>query len=232
MVKAENLKKSFGDRVLFENMSFDLPPGGIVGVIGPNGAGKTTLFKMIMGQEKPDSGTLKVGETVQLSYVDQSRDALDAKKTVYQEISGGYDILKWAVSRFMREPTAGDLTSRGPISRSSWDSCPVVNATESIWRSCFVPEQPAASGRTHKRPRCRHTACSGGRIVQFWRLCRGGQPRPLVSGPYCDHILAFEGDRSVVWCEGNYRIYEQQRRERLGDDADRPAGGRFKPLSR
>ncbi|MFM7869867.1 MAG: ATP-binding cassette domain-containing protein, partial [Planctomycetaceae bacterium] len=113
VVKAENLSKRFGDRELFRGLSFDLPPGGIVGVIGPNGAGKTTLFRMIIGAEKPDSGTMKIGETVDISYVDQSRDSLDGSKTVYQEISGGHDLLEVGSAKIHARAYCGRFNFKG-----------------------------------------------------------------------------------------------------------------------
>lgn len=232
VVKAENLKKSFGDRQLFDNMTFDLPPGGIVGVIGPNGAGKTTLFRMIMGTEKPDAGTLKIGETVLLSYVDQSRDSLDPKKTVYQEISGGYDLLEVGTAKIHARAYCGRFNFKGPDQQK------------------FVGE---LSGGERNRVHLAKLLRSGGNLllldeptndldVETLRaleegLSNFGGCAVVVSHDrwfldrIATHILAFEGDQ-IVWCEGNYRIYEQQRRERLGDVADTPTGGRFKPLSR
>jgi len=232
VVKAENLKKSFGDRQLFDSMTFDLPPGGIVGVIGPNGAGKTTLFRMIMGTEKPDGGTLKIGETVLLSYVDQSRDSLDPKKTVYQEISGGYDLLEVGTAKIHARAYCGRFNFKGPDQQK------------------FVGE---LSGGERNRVHLAKLLRSGGNLllldeptndldVETLRaleegLSNFGGCAVVVSHDrwfldrIATHILAFEKDQ-IVWCEGNYRIYEQQRRERLGDGADTPTGGRFKPLSR
>src|SRR6202000_2929009 len=113
VVEAEGISKAFGDRLLFENLEFKLPPGGIVGVIGPNGAGKTTLFKMLTGEEKPDSGTLRVGPTVQMGYVDQSRDALDPNKTVWQEISGGTDIIEFGKTKINSRAYTGAFAFKG-----------------------------------------------------------------------------------------------------------------------
>ncbi|MEN9557353.1 MAG: hypothetical protein RLZZ232_3639 [Planctomycetota bacterium] len=233
VVKADNLKKSFGDRVLFSNLSFDLPPGGIVGIIGPNGAGKTTLFRMIIGAEQPDSGTLKIGETVDVSYVDQSRDSLDGTKTVYQEISGGHDILEVGSAKIHARAYCGRFNFKGSDQQK------------------FVGQ---LSGGERNRVHFAKLLRSGGNLllldeptndldVDTLRALEEG----LESFGGCavvvshdrwfldriaTHILSFEGDGTVVWCEGNYRIYEQQRRERLGDAADRPVEGRFKPLSR
>ncbi|MCA9034479.1 MAG: energy-dependent translational throttle protein EttA [Planctomycetaceae bacterium] len=232
VVKAENLKKSFGDRVLFEDLNFDLPPGGIVGVIGPNGAGKTTLFRMIMGTEQPDSGTLRIGETVDISYVDQSRDALDPKKTVYQEISGGHDTLEVGSVKIHARAYCGRFNFKGPDQQK------------------FVGQ---LSGGERNRVHMAKLLRSGGNLLLLDEptndldvdtlraleegLSNFGGCAVVVSHDrwfldrIATHIMAFEGDK-VVWCEGNYRIYEQQLRERLGDDAETPKGGRFKPLSR
>ena len=233
VVKAQDLKKSFGDRVLFDNLSFDLPPGGIVGVVGPNGAGKTTLFRMIVGQEQPDSGTLRIGDTVQISYVDQSRDDLDGKKTVYQEISGGHDLLEVGTSKIHARAYCGRFNFKGSDQQK------------------FVGD---LSGGERNRVHLAKLLRSGGNLLLLDEptndldvdtlraleegLSDFGGCAVVVSHDrwfldrIATHILAFEGDGNVIWCEGNYRIYEQQRRERLGDAADRPAGGRFKPLVR
>ncbi|MFO0977515.1 MAG: energy-dependent translational throttle protein EttA [Planctomycetaceae bacterium] len=233
VVKAENLKKSFGDKLLFENLTFDLPPGGIVGVIGPNGAGKTTLFRMILGTEKPDSGTLRLGETVDVSYVDQSRDELDGSKTVYQEISGGHDLLEVGSSKIHARAYCGRFNFKGSDQQK------------------FVGQ---LSGGERNRVHMAKLLRSGGNLllldeptndldVDTLRALEEGLENfggcaVVVSHDrwfldrIATHILAFEGDGSVVWCEGNYRIYEQQRRERLGDAADKPVAGRFKPLNR
>ena len=233
VVKAEGLKKSFGDKQLFEGMSFDLPPGGIVGIIGPNGAGKTTLFKMIIGREQPDAGTLKIGETVQISYVDQSRDALDGKKTVYQEISGGLDLLEVGTARIHSRAYCGRFNFKGSDQQK------------------FVGD---LSGGERNRVHLAKLLRSGGNLllldeptndldVDTLRALEEGLQNfggcaVVVSHDrwfldrIATHILAFEGDGTVVWCEGNYGVYLQEKKARLGDAADRPAGGRFKPLSR
>lgn len=233
VIKATNLKKSFGDRVLFDNLNFDLPPGGIVGVIGPNGAGKTTLFKMILGLEEPDSGTLKIGETVDLSYVDQSRDALDAGKTVYQEISGGYDLLEVGSAKIHARAYCGRFNFKGAdqqklvsqLSGGERNRVHMAKLLRSGGNLLLLDEPTNDLDIDTLRALEEGLSTFGGCAVVVshdrWFLDR-----------IATHILAFEGDQSVVWCEGNYRIYEQQRRERLGEAADTPAGGRFKPLSR
>ncbi len=136
VIEVKNLRKGFGDRFLIEDLSFSLPPAGIVGIIGPNGAGKTTLFKMLTGIEQPDSGEITVGSTVQLSHVDQGRDDLDADKTVYEEITGGVDHMKIGNREIHGAPMWRVSTSRAPISRSSSASSPAVSATACTSRSC------------------------------------------------------------------------------------------------
>lgn len=229
VVRAENLAKSFGDKELFHDMNFDLPPGGIVGIIGENGAGKTTLFKIIMGEEEPDSGTLTIGETVDLSYVDQSRDSLDGTKTVYEEISGGAEHIEIGKTR--------------------------IHARAYCGRFNFKTEQNKLvknlSGGERNRVHLAKLLRSGGNLllldeptndldVDTLRALEDG----LVEFGGCaivishdrwfldrcaTHILAFEGDGNVVWCEGNYQAYEVQRKERLGDV--QPTS-RYRPLAR
>jgi energy-dependent translational throttle protein EttA len=234
VVTSEGLTKSYDGRTIFEDMSFDLPPGGIVGVIGPNGAGKTTLFRIIMGDEQPDAGTLKIGETVAVSYVDQSRDALDAGKTVYQEISGGHDTLEIGKARIHARAYCGRFNFRGT------DQQKLVGQL---------------SGGERNRVHMAKLLRSGGNLLLLDEptndldvdtlraleegLMNFGGCAVVVSHDrwfldrIATHILAFEGGGSVVWCEGNYGIYEKERKARLGDTADTPTGsGRFKPLKR
>ncbi len=233
VVVADRLSKAYNGRVLFSDLSFELPPGGIVGVIGPNGAGKTTLFRIIMGLEQPDSGTLTIGDSVELSYVDQSRDELDPNKTVYEEISDGHDTLQIGRSRIHARSYCGRFNFRGSDQQKKVGSL---------------------SGGERNRVHLAKLLRSGGNLllldeptndldVDTLRALEEG----LIGFGGCavvvshdrwfldriaTHILAFEGNESVVWCEGNYRIYEEQRRARLGDAADAPAGGRFRPLTR
>ncbi|MEZ6122995.1 MAG: energy-dependent translational throttle protein EttA [Planctomycetaceae bacterium] len=233
VVVAKDLKKTFDGRTIFQDMNFELPPGGIVGVIGPNGAGKTTLFRIIVGEETPDSGELSIGETVDVSYVDQSRDALDGKKTVYEEISGGNEILEVGKTKIHARAYCGRFNFKGKDQQK------------------FVGD---LSGGERNRVHMAKLLRSGGNLLLLDEptndldvdtlraleegLSNFGGCAVIVSHDrwfldrIATHILSFEGDGTVVWCEGNYRIYEQQKRERLGDAADRPAGGRFKPLSR
>ncbi|MFM7160488.1 MAG: ATP-binding cassette domain-containing protein, partial [Planctomycetaceae bacterium] len=231
VVRAEGVSKAFGDRLLFENMSFNLPRGGIVGVIGPNGAGKTTLFRMIMGLEQPDRGNLRVGETVLPSYVDQSRDALDPKKTVYEEISGGLDIIEIGKVRIHSRSYVGRFNFKGPDQQK------------------LVGE---LSGGERNRVHLAKTLRSGGNLLLLDEPTNDldvetlrALEEALLSFAGCavvishdrwfldrvaTHILAFEGNSSVYWCEGNYQSYETNRRERLGGDADTPQRVRYKPI--
>lgn len=234
VVKAENLSKAYGDNLLFENMTFNLPRGGIVGVIGPNGAGKTTLFRMIIGQEKPDSGTLRVGETVMLSYVDQSRDALDPKKSVYQEISGGLDILEVGKVRIHARSYVGRFNFKGPDQQK------------------FVGE---LSGGERNRVHLAKMLRTGGNLllldeptndldIETLRSLEEGLENfggcaVVISHDrwfldrLATHILAFEGDSRVYWCEGNYQVYEANYHQRMGAEADRPHRIHYKhPFSR
>jgi ATP-binding cassette ChvD family protein len=233
VVRAEGLSKAFGDKLLFENLEFNLPPGGIVGVIGPNGAGKTTLFRMIMGQEKPTSGKLTIGPTVDLAYVDQSRDALNAKKTVYEEISGGDDIMEVGHAKIHARAYCGRFMFKGSDQQK------------------FVGD---LSGGERNRVHLAKLLRSGGNLLLLDEPTNDldvGTLRSLEEGlaefggcavvtshdrwfldRIATHILAFEGDSQVVWFEGNYKMYELQRRERLGADADTPHRIKYKPLKR
>ena len=231
VIEAEGLKKAFGEKLLFENLSFRLPPGGIVGIIGPNGAGKTTLFRILTREIKPDSGKLKVGETVKLSYVDQSRDALDAKKTVWEEISDGLDHIQVG---------AYSTPSRGYVARFNFRGADQQKPVGEL------------SGGERNRVHLAKLLKSGGNLllldeptndldVETLRALEGA----LLGFPGCavvishdrwfldrvaTHILAFEGDSQAVWFEGNYADYLEDRRKRLGEDADTPHRIRYKPL--
>jgi len=233
VIQAKDLTKGFGDRVLMEGLNLSLPPGGIVGVIGPNGAGKTTLFRMLIGQEQPDSGTLKVGETVELGYVDQNRDALDPEKTVYQEISGGYDNLDMGgrtinsrayVSRFNFRGTDQEkkvgILSGGERNR--------VHLATLLRRgsNVLLLDEPTNdldvdTLRALEEAIVNYVGCVVVITHDRWFLDR-----------LATHILAFEGDGYVHWCEGNFQTYEDQRRERLGIKDDEPQRFRYKKLQR
>jgi len=234
VVKAEGVSKAFGDNILFENMSFNLPRGGIVGVIGPNGAGKTTLFRMIIGQERTDSGTLRVGDSVMLSYVDQSRDALDSKKTVYEEVSGGLDILEVGKVRIHARSYLGRFNFKGPdqqklvgqLSGGERNRVHLAKMLRSGGNLLLLDEPTNDLDVETLRSLEEGLSNFGGCAVVIshdrWFLDR-----------IATHILAFEGDSSVYWCEGNYQVYEANYRQRLGAEADRPHRIRYKhPFSR
>ena len=233
VIEATEVSKGFGDRALIENLSFRLPPGGIVGVVGPNGAGKTTLFRMLVGQEQPDSGELRVGETVELGYVDQNRDALAPEATVFQEISGGHETLEMGkrsiharayVSRFNfrgsdQEKKVGDL-SGGERNR--------VHLAKLLRRgsNLLLLDEPTNdldvdTLRALEEAIVNYAGCVVVISHDRWFLDR-----------LATHILAFEGDGYVHWCEGNFQEYEAQRRERLGVAADEPKRFRYKKLAR
>jgi energy-dependent translational throttle protein EttA len=232
VVEASGVSKAFGDRMLFDNLEFRLPPGGIVGVIGPNGAGKTTLFRMMIGQETPDSGTIRVGDTVELGYVDQSRDSLTATNTLFQEISGGVDWLDMGgkrlnsrayVSKFNfkgtdQEKKVGDL-SGGERNR--------VHLAKLLRRGCNVLllDEPTNdldvdTLRALEEAILNFAGCVVVITHDRWFLDR-----------IATHILAFEGDGYVHWCEGNFQTYEEQRKERLGISSDEPQRFRYRKLT-
>jgi len=231
-VEANGLKKSFGDKVLISDLSFRLPPGGIVGVIGPNGAGKTTLFRMLVGQEQPDAGELKIGETVEFGYVDQSRDQLSPSATVYQEISGGNDLLEMGGRKINARSYVSKFNFRGPdqekkVGDLSGGERNRVHLAKLLRRGCnlLLLDEPTNdldidTLRALEEGILNFAGCVVVISHDRWFLDR-----------VATHILAFEGDGSVHWCEGNFQTYEQQRRERLGLDADATVGAtRYKKL--
>jgi sulfate-transporting ATPase len=233
VIIAENLSKAFGDNLLFENLSFRLPPGGIVGVIGPNGAGKTTLFRMIMGLEKPDSGTLKIGETVQLGYVDQSRDALDDKKTAWEEVSGGLDMFQFGKKEMSTRAYLGAFNFRGAdqqkkVGQLSGGERNRLHMAKLLAKPCNVLllDEPTndldvETLRALEEALEDFAGCAVIISHDRWFLDR-----------IATHILAFEGDSRVVWFEGNYQDYEADRHRRLGSEADRPHRIQYKKLTR
>jgi ATP-binding cassette ChvD family protein len=233
VVEAEGISKSFGDRLLIENLSFKLPPGGIVGVIGPNGAGKTTLFKMMTGQEQPDSGTFKVGDTVKLGYVDQSRDALDANKTVWEEISDGNDILKLGKVEMQSRAYVGAFNFKGTdqqkkVGQLSGGERNRVHLARMLksGANVLLLDEPTNDLDTETLSALEEAleqfpGCAVVISHDRWFLDR-----------LATHILAFEGDSQVVWFEGNYEDYEADRKRRLGIDADQPHRIKYKPLTR
>ncbi len=231
VVQADGIRKAFDDNILIEDLSFRLPPGGIVAVIGPNGAGKTTLFNMMTGQQEPDAGELKVGPTVEFAYIDQSRDALVAEKTVYEEISAGHETLPMGgrtinarayVSRFNfrgpdQEKKVGDL-SGGERNR--------VHLAKLLRRgsNVLLLDEPTNdldvdTLRALEEAIVNYAGCVVVTSHDRWFLDR-----------IATHVMAFEGNGYVHWCEGNYAAYQQQRRERLGIDEDQPMRFRYKKL--
>jgi sulfate-transporting ATPase len=231
VVSFDGVYKSFGDRMLIENLTFKLPRGGIVGVIGPNGAGKTTLFRMIMGIEKPDKGTIKIGETVKLGYVDQSRDALDDNKTLYDEISEGADFLQMGERSVNARSYVSSFNFKGQDQQKrvgilSGGERNRVHLAKMIKRggNLLLLDEPsndldvdtlrALEDGLEKFPGCA-VVISHDR----WFLDR-----------IATHILAFEGDSHVEWFEGNFADYEADRHRRLGTDADQPHRIKYKPI--
>ncbi len=231
VIEAENLTKAYGDRLIFENVNFRLPAGGIVGIIGPNGAGKTTLLRMFMGQEQPDEGELRIGPTVELGYVDQSRDSLNPDNTIFQEISGGHDILEMGkrtmnarayVSRF--NFTGTDQQKKvGVLSGGERNR---VHLAKLLRRgsNVLLLDEPTNdldvdTLRALEEAVANFAGCAVVVSHDRWFLDR-----------LATHILAFEGDGYVHWCEGNFQTYEDQRRERMGQSADEPQRFRYKKL--
>ncbi len=232
VIEATGVSKSFGERLLFQDLSFNLPPGGIVGVIGPNGAGKTTLFRMLTGQEPVDEGTIRIGDTVQLAYVDQSRDTLDDDKTVWEEISHGQDILTIGTYETQSRAYVGRFNFRGPEQQK---------------------KVGLLSGGERNRVHLAKVLCEGGNVllldeptndldVETLRALEGA----LLTFPGCvvvishdrwfldriaTHILAFEGDSEVLYFQGNYADYAEDLKRRKGHDADQPHRIRYKGLA-
>jgi sulfate-transporting ATPase len=232
VIEARDLRKGYGERLLIDGLSFKLPPGGIVGVIGPNGAGKTTLFRMLTGQEKADGGDLRIGETVQLAYVDQSRDALAGDKTAWEEISDGQDII--TVGKFQ-------MPSRAYLSRFNFKGTDQQKLVKEL------------SGGERNRLHLAKLLKSGGNLLLLDEPTNDldvetlrALEEALLDFPGCvvvishdrwfldriaTHMLAFEGDSHVVWFEGNYADYEADRHRRLGTDADQPHRIKYRRLT-
>jgi energy-dependent translational throttle protein EttA len=233
VVEARGLRKAYGDLLLIDDLTFTLPRGGIVGVIGPNGAGKTTLFRMITGQEKPDAGTLKIGETVEVGYVDQSRDALSPNKTVWEEITGGLDELqvgKRAVASrayvsWFNFKGAGQQRKVGTLSGGERNR---VHLAKLLQRgsNLLLLDEPTNdldvdTLRALEEALLNYAGCAVVISHDRWFLDR-----------IATHMLAFEGDSRVVWFEGNYQDYEADRKRRLGAEADRPHRIKYRKLTR
>ena len=233
VVQVEQLVKGYGDRLLIEDLSFSLPRGGIVGIIGPNGAGKTTLFRMITGQEKPDRGTLQVGETVRLAYVDQSRDSLDPNKNVWQEISGGAELLQLGTRQMASRAYVASFNFKGSdqqkkvgdLSGGERNRVHLATLLKSGGNLLLLDEPTndldVDTLRALEDALLSFAGCAVVITHDRWFLNR-----------VATHMLAFEGDSGVVWFEGNYEDYEADRHKRLGSAADTPHRIRYKPLTR
>ncbi|MBN8604947.1 MAG: energy-dependent translational throttle protein EttA [Planctomycetes bacterium] len=231
VIEADKLRKVYGDRVIFENLTFRLPAGGIVGVIGPNGAGKTTLFRLMTGQEKLDGGTMKVGTTVEFGYVDQNRDSLKGENTVYQEISGGNDLLEMGGRKINARAYVSRFNFRGPdqekkVGDLSGGERNRVHLAKLLRKGCnlLLLDEPTNdldvdTLRALEEAIINFAGCAVVISHDRWFLDR-----------VATHILAFEGDGYVHWCEGNYQVYEEQRRERLGIKEDEPRRFRYKSI--
>jgi len=233
VVEAKGVKKGYGDRLLFEEMSFRLPPGGIIGVVGPNGAGKTTLFRMIVGQETPDGGELRVGDTVVPSYVDQNRDALNPDNSIFQEITGGLDQVILGKRKVPARAYVASFNFKGPdqekkvgsLSGGERNRVHLAKLLKSGGNLLLLDEPTNDLDIDMLRALEEAILDFGGCAVIIshdrWFLDRTAT-----------HILAFEGDSRVVWCDGNYQTYEAQKKERLGMEADQPHRIRYKALTR
>ena len=231
VIEAEHLRKGYGDRLLIDDFEFRLPPGGIVGVIGANGAGKTTLFRMITGQEQPDAGSLRVGPTVVLGYVDQSRDALDPKKSVWEEISGGRDQIQLGKREMPSRAYVSAFNFKGPdqqqkvgqLSGGERNRVHLAKVLKSGANVILLDEPTndldVDTLRALEDALLEFAGCAVVISHDRWFLDR-----------IATHMLAFEGDSAVVWFEGNYQDYEADRHRRLGAEADQPHRIRYKPL--
>ena len=233
VIRAEHLRKGFGNVMLIEDLDFMIPPGAIVGVIGPNGAGKTTLFRMITGGETPDSGELRIGDTVELGYVDQSRDALAADKTVWEEISQGEEEIQLGDRKTQSRAYVGSFNFRGPdqqkkVGQLSGGERNRVHLAKMLrtGANVLLLDEPTNdldvdTLRALETALADFAGCAVIISHDRWFLDR-----------ICTHMLAFEGDSQVVWFEGNYQDYEADRRARLGAVADQPHRIKYRPLTR
>ncbi len=233
VIEAQGVSKAYGDKLLMENVDFLLPPGGIVGVIGPNGAGKTTLFRMLTGQEQPDTGTLEVGETVQISYVDQSREALQGDKTVWEEISDGQELILVGKEEVNSRAYASLFQFRGPdqqkkvgnLSGGERNRLHLAKLLRSGGNLLLLDEPTndldVDTLRALEEALLDFAGCAVVISHDRWFLDR-----------IATHMLAFEGDSQVVWFEGNYQDYEKDRKRRLGTDAEQPHRIKYRKLTR
>jgi len=233
VIEAKNLTKAFGDKLLFENLSFLLPPGGIVGIIGPNGAGKSTLFKLITGQEQPDAGTIDIGTTVHLGFVDQSRDQLDASKNVWEEISGGHDYMKVNKQDMSTRAYVGAFNFKGQdqqknVGKLSGGERNRVHMAKmlKLGGNVLLLDEPT-NDLDVETLRALEDA-----IENFAGCAVVISHDRFFLDRLATHILAFEGNSHVEWFEGNFEAYEEDKRRRLGDAADRPTRLAYKKLTR
>ncbi|MFO8076660.1 MAG: energy-dependent translational throttle protein EttA [Egibacteraceae bacterium] len=233
VVDAEGVRKAYGDRLLVDDLTFSLPPGGIVGVIGPNGAGKTTLFRMIVGEEEPDAGRLTIGETVDLAYVDQHRDDLDPEATVFDEITGGSDVLDIAGREVASRKYVAQFNFRGPDQQKRVGTCSGgernrIHLAKLLQRggNLLLLDEPTNdldidTLRALEEALVGFAGCAVVVSHDRWFLDR-----------IATHILAFEGDSEARFLQGSYSDYEADRRARLGEDADQPTRIKYRPLTR
>jgi ATP-binding cassette ChvD family protein len=233
VIEANGLSKAYGDKLLFDNLSFSLPPGGIVGVIGPNGAGKTTLFKLIRGEEQPDQGSVRIGETVRLGYVDQSRDALDPKHNVWEEISGGSDVFRFGKHEIGTRAYVGAFNFRGQdqqkkVGQLSGGERNRVHMAKMLQQggNVLLLDEPTndldvETLRALEEALENFAGCAV--VISHDRF---------FLDRLATHILAFEGDSHVEWFEGNFEAYEEDKRRRLGPEADRPHRVTYRKLTR
>ncbi len=233
VVEADQVRKGFGNQILIDELSFKVPPGAIVGIIGPNGAGKTTLFRMIVGQEKPDSGELRVGDTVQLGYVDQSRDALKANASVWEEISDGLDVIQVGKKQVPSRAYVGAFNFKGAdqqkkVGQLSGGERNRVHLAKMLrsGANLILLDEPTNdldvdTLRSLEEALLEFAGCAMIISHDRWFLDR-----------IATHILAFEGDSQVVWLEGNYQDYEADRKRRLGAEADQPHRIKYKRIER
>ncbi len=233
VIEADKVRKAFGNRLLIDDLDFKLPPGGIVGVIGPNGAGKTTLFRMITGQDEPDGGNLRVGETVKLGYVDQSRDSLDAGKSVWEEISGGTDVIYLGKRAVPSRAYVGAFNFKGSdqqkkvgiLSGGERNRVHLAKMLKSESNVILLDEPTndldVDTLRALEEALAEFAGCAVIISHDRWFLDR-----------LATHILAFEGDSHVEWFEGNFQAYEEDKRRRLGNDATEPHRIKYRPLAR
>jgi ATP-binding cassette ChvD family protein len=233
VVEADGLSKGYGERLLIEGLSFKLPPGGIVGVIGPNGAGKTTLFRMIVGQDKPDAGTIRVGETVRLGYVDQSRDILNDAKTVWEEISGGLDVISLGGRELNSRAYVSTFNFKGadqqkPVGKLSGGERNRVHLAKMLKEGAnlFLLDEPTNDLDTET------LAALEAALEDFPGCAVVISHDRFFLDRIATHILAFEGDSHVEWFEGNFADYLEDKKRRLGADAEIPHRLKYKKFAR